>query len=70
MQMLLWKRVRVSDARILRNTIFVFPESLTTVAPAAPPAAAAEEEEEEEQEVEEEDDIPDLTSFTVDDMKP
>ncbi|CAB1415618.1 unnamed protein product [Pleuronectes platessa] len=42
-------------------------ESSTVVAPAAPPA---EEEEEEEQEVEEEEDIPDLTSFTVDDMKP
>jgi len=35
--------------------------------PAAPPAV--EEEEEEEQEMEEEENIPDLTSFTIDDMK-
>ncbi|XP_040908285.1 pre-mRNA cleavage complex 2 protein Pcf11 isoform X2 [Toxotes jaculatrix] len=40
----------------------------STTAPAAPPGG--EEEEEEEQEVEEEEDVPDLTSFTIDDMKP
>ncbi|XP_053188224.1 pre-mRNA cleavage complex 2 protein Pcf11 [Scomber japonicus] len=40
------------------------------VAPvAAPPAAVVEEEEEEEQEAEEDEDLPDLTSFTIDDMK-
>lgn len=47
-----------------KTVAFVFPESSST-ASAAPPV---EEEEEEEQEVEEED-IPDLTSFSVDDMK-
>ncbi|KAM7397428.1 hypothetical protein PAMA_005632 [Pampus argenteus] len=37
--------------------------------PAAAPVVEVEEEEEEEQEVEEEEDVPDLTSFTIDDMK-
>lgn len=38
------------------------------MAPAAPPVEE-EEEEEQEPEVEEEDDIPDLTSFNIEDMK-
>lgn len=43
----------------------MFPEP-SAVAPAASPVA--EDEDEDEQEVEEED-VPDLTSFTIDDMK-
>ena len=51
---------------------FLFPVCVSevVVAPvAAPPAAVVEEEEEEEQEAEEDEDLPDLTSFTIDDMK-
>lgn len=44
----------------------MFPEP-SAVAPAASPVA--EDEDEDEQEVEEEEDVPDLTSFTIDDMK-
>lgn len=48
------------------NELFIFSDS-STAAPAAPPV---EEEEEEDQEPEvEEGDLPDLTSFTIDDMK-
>lgn len=51
----------------LSLTYLFFPESSSAPPPALPP----EEEEEEEQEVEGEgeDDVPDLTSFSIDDMK-
>ena len=48
-------------------TVRFFPEPSSAPAPAAPPV---EEEEEEEQEAEEEDDLPDLTSFSIEHMKP
>ncbi|KAM3601378.1 uncharacterized protein V6R79_011755 [Siganus canaliculatus] len=41
----------------------------TAVAPAVVPPVEEEEEEEQEPDVEEDDDLPDLTSFTIDDMK-
>ncbi len=49
--------------QIFQILVCIFPET-STVASAAP----AEEEEEDEPEVEE-DDVPDLTSFTIDNMK-
>lgn len=52
---------------IVGKNVCIFPE---TAAPAAPPVVEEEEEEPEQVEEEEEDDnIPDLTSFTIDDMK-
>lgn len=52
---------------ILSLELYLLPE---TASVAAPPTASpvAEDEDEDEQEVEE-DDMPDLTSFTIDDMK-
>lgn len=65
-----WRRLQLSPwLQICLPCLFLFvlffPEAASSVAPAAPPT---EEEEEEEQEVEE-GDVPDLTSFSIDDMK-